>query len=100
MFRYALRVALLLALLNPPPLRAVWERTGVARVSFSSAGCLFHQQTLYRCYDAGQTLLLGETGPIDGRHRVRAGDIFRLVRPGGAVEVARLGSVLYFPVFR
>lgn len=93
-------IIIVLALLNPPPLRAVWERPGVARVSFSSAGCLFHQQTLYRCYDGGQTLLLGATGPIDGVDRVRANDIFRLVRPDGAVEVARLGSVLYFPVWR
>jgi lysophospholipase L1-like esterase len=81
------------------PLRAVWERPGVARVSWGGAGCLFHQQTLYRCYDGSRTLLLGSQGPIDAADRVRAGDVFRLARPDGAIEVARLG-VVYLPVWR
>lgn len=92
-------IIVVLALLTQP-LTAAWERPGVARVSWSGAGCLFHNETLYRCYDAGQTLLLGDRGPIDYAYRPAPGDTLRLVRPGGAVEVARLGSVWYFPVWR
>lgn len=95
-------ILIALALLTPPtpPLTAVWERPGIARVSWHGAGCLWKEDTLYKCYDTSGVLRLGATGPLDGRHRPAANDVFRLVRAGGAVEVARLRSVLYFPAFR
>lgn len=95
-------ILIVLALLTQPapPLTAVWAKPGVARIAWSGAGCLWKDDTFYKCYQASGVLLLGSQGPLDGRYRPVAGDVFRYVRPGGAVEVAPLRSVLYLPVWR
>lgn len=94
-------IIILLTLLTQPapPLRATWERPGVARV-VHSAGCLYRNQTFIRCYERGGVLLLGSVGPLDGAYRGQVGDLFRLVKPDGSIEQARIKSVLYFPVMR
>lgn len=94
-------ILLLLALLAPPtpPLTARWESPGVARVSWSGAGCLWIDQALYRCYDDSGVLRLG--GPqTDYAYRPRVESVFRLVRQDGSIERAVLGSLLYFPMFK
>lgn len=94
-------IIVVLALLSPPPpLTATWESPGVAGLSWHGAGCLYHQQALCRCHEESGVLLLGGVGPLDGAYRVHPHDIFRLVRMDGSVEVAQIGTVVYFPVFR
>lgn len=95
-------ILIVLALLTPPtpPLRAVWERPGIARISWQGAGCLWKDSAFYKCYDAGGVLLLGARGPLDYAYRAHPHDVFRFVRPDGSVEQAEIRSVLYFPVFR
>jgi hypothetical protein len=81
------------------PLTATWERPGVARVSWHGAGCLFHNRTLYRCYDGGRTLLIGGA-QTDGAYRPRVGSIYTLQRPDGTIEQAQLRGVVYVAVWR
>lgn len=100
MWRNLILMLALFAQPTPPPLRAVWERPGIARIAWHDAGCLWKGDTFYKCYDTSGVLLLGSHGPLDGRMRPRAGDVFRFVRPDGAIEQSEIKSVLYFPVFR
>lgn len=93
-------ILIILALLNPPPLRAVWERPGVARIAWSGAGCLWKDATFIQCYDVSGVLRLGDKGPLDGAYRPAAGDVFRFVRPDGREERSPLRGIVYFPVWR
>lgn len=93
-------ILIILALLNPPPLRATWEGVGVARVSWQGAGCLFHNGRLYRCYDGGRTILIGARGPIDAVDRPNVGSVYTFQHAGGQIERAPLVGRVYFPVWR
>lgn len=93
-------ILIALALLNPQPLTATWERPGIARLSWSGAGCLWKGDTFIRCYDAGGVLRLGARGPLDGAYRPRVGDVFTLVRSDGTEERATLAWRVYVPVWR
>lgn len=96
-------ILIALALLNPPappPLRAVWERPGIARIAWLGAGCLFHNGRMYHCYEGSNTILIGARGPIDYTEKIKAGDIFTFQHSDRSIEQAEVKSVLYFPVFR
>lgn len=95
-----MKVLLVFLALASPPLQAVWERPGIARVSWSGAGCLWKGDTFIQCYQGGGVLRLGDKGPLDGRMRVYPHDIFTLQRPDGSIEQATIKSLLYFPVMR
>jgi hypothetical protein len=91
-------ILIVLTLLTQP-LQATWDGPHRARITHGP-GCLWKGNTFIQCYEKEGVLTLGDKGPLDHAYRPAAGDIFRLVRPGGAVEVAHLRGVLYFPVFR
>jgi len=101
--RHLATLFLLLTLLQPTPpplpLRATWERSGVARV-VHGPGCLFRNDTLYRCYQESGVLRLGAHGPLDAAYRPAAGDVYTLVGADGSVERAPLRGVVYLPVIR
>lgn len=94
-------ITILIALaLLAPPLRAVWERPGVARVSFSGAGCLWKGNTFIRCYEGSGVLLMGGVGPLDHAYRPMPNDIFRYVRGDGREERATLAWRVYVAAWR
>lgn len=105
----------------PPPFSAVWQRGGIARLSWTQrAGvretCVVRgigdggwgmgaaqSSVLIGCWynlPAGPTnLTLGNAGPMDASFRPQAGDVFELAQDGVG-ERASLRGVVYLGVVR
>lgn len=74
---------------------AVWLGSGLARVEHS-AGCLYINETFYRCYTERGTVVLGGA-QTDGAYRVYPNDIFTLVAPDGTHERAPVMGRVWVP---
>ena len=95
-----LLLAIALQIAPAASLSARWDGPGRATLTWSGPGCVYRNQTLLACYprEVGYVLELGGAGPIDAAYRPGAGDVYRLVRFDGTVELAPLRSVTYLAV--